>query len=425
MKDRVPQLTLPKHQRKRSHSSESDSSETSSDSDSSVHVSKVVKPSPERIEISSDSDTALVEVRNSEKRKKHKHSDMENIHIIHDGKRHRHKCHHHHHRHHHRHHKLITSREREEKAHRKTCSKYKATQDVSLVRVKEEPESDDDRARHSHSSHRRPVKRRKRSDDDEFTRSDQHAATSTRTSDRRERSYYRRDGSNEQTSNERHAERRKNNEGEKAKDGPSKPEERKNNRPGRRNRWGNDDDRDDILNNRPIEVKYEWGKKSDVKEERKSPSNQKDKPNFGLSGKLTEDTNMYNGVVIKYSEPPEARKPKRRWRFYPFKGDQGLPTLYIHRQSCYLIGRDRKVADIPVDHPSCSKQHAALQYRLVPFTREDGSVGKRVRPYIIDLESANGTYVNSVKIEPRTYVELLEKDVIKFGYSSREIRSPS
>jgi smad nuclear-interacting protein 1 len=25
-----------------------------------------------------------------------------------------------------------------------------------------------------------------------------------------------------------------------------------------------------------------------------------------------------------------------------------------------------------------------------------------------------------VKIEPRTYVELLEKDVIKFGYSSRE-----
>ena len=125
-------------------------------------------------------------------------------------------------------------------------------------------------------------------------------------------------------------------------------------------------------------------------------------------------------MVIKYSEPPEARKPKRRWRLYPFKGDQGLPTLYIHRQSSYLIGRDRKIADIPVDHPSCSKQHAALQYRLVPFERVDGSVGKRVRPYIIDLESANGTYVNNVKIEPRTYVELLEKDIVKFGYSSRE-----
>lgn len=46
--------------------------------------------------------------------------------------------------------------------------------------------------------------------------------------------------------------------------------------------------------------------------------------------------------------------------------------------------------------------------------------GKRVRPYLIDLESANGTYINNKKIEPKKYIELLEKDVIKFGYSSRE-----
>ncbi|GAB0094113.1 FHA domain-containing protein [Sergentomyia squamirostris] len=165
---------------------------------------------------------------------------------------------------------------------------------------------------------------------------------------------------------------------------------------------------------------YEWGK-SDKKSfgDQKEPA-EKEKPNFGLSGKLTEDTNKVNGVVIKYAEPQEARKPKRRWRLYPFKGEQALPTMYIHRQSCFLIGRDHKVCDLRVDHPSCSKQHAALQYRLVPFEREDGSVGKRVRPYVIDLDSANGTFVNNNKIEPRKYVELLEKDVIKFGFSSRE-----
>lgn len=193
----------------------------------------------------------------------------------------------------------------------------------------------------------------------------------------------------------------------------------------KRNRWGNEEE-NATSTSRPIKQEpnsegeglYEWGKKPDPSE--KFLPGQKDKPNFGLSGKLAEDTNTVNGVVIKYSQPPEARKPKRRWRFYPFKGDKGLPTLYIHRQSAYLIGRDRKVADIPVDHPSCSKQHAALQYRLVPFKREDGTMGKRVRPYVIDLESSNGTYVNNVKIEPKTYVELLEKDVLKFGYSSRE-----
>uniref|UniRef100_A0A2M4AL15 Putative serine/threonine-protein kinase ddb g0280133 isoform x1 n=1 Tax=Anopheles triannulatus TaxID=58253 RepID=A0A2M4AL15_9DIPT len=147
---------------------------------------------------------------------------------------------------------------------------------------------------------------------------------------------------------------------------------------------------------------------------------EKQKPNFALSGKLTEEANKVNGVVINYAEPPGACKPKRRWRLYPMKGDQIMPTLYIHRQSCYLIGRDRKVCDLPIDHPSCSKQHAVLQYRLVPQERPDGTTRRIVRPYIIDLGSSNGTFVNYKKIEPKRYLELLEKDVLSFGFSSRE-----
>lgn len=174
---------------------------------------------------------------------------------------------------------------------------------------------------------------------------------------------------------------------------------------------------------------FDWGKRTDDskpkgenndKNDDETKQIEKEKPNFGLSGKLTEDANKVNGVVIKYSEPSEARKPKRRWRLYPFKGDQSLQTLYIHRQSCFLIGRDRKVCDIPVDHPSCSKQHAALQYRLVPYKKDDGTMSKRVRPYVLDMESANGTFVNNQKIEAKKYLELFEKDVIKFGFSSRE-----
>ena len=85
--------------------------------------------------------------------------------------------------------------------------------------------------------------------------------------------------------------------------------------------------------------------------------------------------------------------------------------MHLHRQSAYLIGKDRKIADIPVDHPSCSRQHAVLQYRFVK---------NKVLPYIIDLNSSNGTYLNNQKIDPQRYVELREKDVLKFGYSSRE-----
>uniref|UniRef100_A0A2M4BJK2 Putative transcriptional regulator snip1 n=1 Tax=Anopheles marajoara TaxID=58244 RepID=A0A2M4BJK2_9DIPT len=177
-------------------------------------------------------------------------------------------------------------------------------------------------------------------------------------------------------------------------------------------------------------TRYEWGAKRAVKPEvgKDEPPNaddesaevEKQKPNFALSGKLTEEANKVNGVVINYAEPPGACKPKRRWRLYPMKGDQIMPTLYIHRQSCYLIGRDRKVCDLPIDHPSCSKQHAVLQYRLVPHERPDGTTSRTVRPYIIDLDSSNGTFVNYKKIEPKRYLELFEKDVLMFGFSSRE-----
>uniref|UniRef100_A0A8C3NJE5 Uncharacterized protein n=1 Tax=Geospiza parvula TaxID=87175 RepID=A0A8C3NJE5_GEOPR len=160
-----------------------------------------------------------------------------------------------------------------------------------------------------------------------------------------------------------------------------------------------------------------WQAESKQKEK---PAANKEKPSFELSGALLEDSNTFRGVVIKYSETPEARIPKTRWRLYPFKNDEFLPVMYIHRQSAYLLGRHRRIADIPIDHPSCSKQHAVFQYRLVEYTRADGTVGRRVRPYIIDLGSGNGTFLNNQRIEPQRYYELKEKDVLKFGFSSRE-----
>ncbi|KAL7060179.1 hypothetical protein AAHC03_09598 [Spirometra sp. Aus1] len=155
-----------------------------------------------------------------------------------------------------------------------------------------------------------------------------------------------------------------------------------------------------------------WGSKSEKASNRpRSDKAPVQEPNFQLSGKLAEDTNMFKGVLIKYNEPEDARKPTVFWRMYPFKGNQSLPVLHIHRQSGYLIGRDRNIADIPMDHPSISKQHAVLQFR---YTKG------QTRLYVIDLESANGTFLNNKKIEPRRYYEVRETDVIKFGFSSRD-----
>jgi smad nuclear-interacting protein 1 len=127
-------------------------------------------------------------------------------------------------------------------------------------------------------------------------------------------------------------------------------------------------------------------------------------------------------IVLKYHEPPEARKPppKDAWRLYIFKGDNILDTVELGGRSCWLIGKERLVADLPVDHPSCSKQHAALQFRYVEKRIEFGDRDGRVRPYLIDLESSNGSMVNGDPIPPGRYVELMDKDVLRFGLSTRE-----
>ncbi|CAI0380014.1 unnamed protein product [Linum tenue] len=140
-----------------------------------------------------------------------------------------------------------------------------------------------------------------------------------------------------------------------------------------------------------------------------------------LSGKLAAETNRVRGVTLLFNEPPEARKPNIRWRLYVFKGGEVLnEPLYIHRQSCYLFGRERRVADVPTDHPSCSKQHAVIQFRQVEKERSDGTISKQVSPYLMDLGSTNKTFINEKPIEPERYYELFEKDTIKFGNSSRE-----
>ncbi|KAF9891076.1 hypothetical protein FE257_005011 [Aspergillus nanangensis] len=138
------------------------------------------------------------------------------------------------------------------------------------------------------------------------------------------------------------------------------------------------------------------------------PAPEKEKPNFGNSGRLAAESNTVsvNGgggtVVLKYHEPAEARKPpaKEPWRLYVFKGEDLLEVVEISERSCWLVGREHLVVDFPLEHPSCSKQHAALQFRYVDKRNEFGDRVGRVKPYLIDLESANGSKVNGEVIPP-------------------------
>ncbi|KAL9946966.1 hypothetical protein D7B24_000773 [Verticillium nonalfalfae] len=153
----------------------------------------------------------------------------------------------------------------------------------------------------------------------------------------------------------------------------------------------------------------------------------KEQPNFGNSGALAAASNSVQqadgtSIVLKYHEPPEARKPpaKDDWKLFVFKGQDVLDTIGLSARSCWLVGREMAVVDLAAEHPSVSKQHAAIQFRFVEKRNEFGDRIGRVKPYLIDLESANGTELNGKKVAESRYVELRHKDMVKFGHSTRE-----
>lgn len=154
---------------------------------------------------------------------------------------------------------------------------------------------------------------------------------------------------------------------------------------------------------------------------------EKQKPNFAPSGLLAAASKSVaqadgTSIVLKYHEPPEARKPPSKdvWKLFVFKGSDIVDTIEVSLKTCWLVGREQAIVDMLAEHPSISSQHAVIQFRYVEKTNQYGDKIGRVRPYIIDLESANGTTLNKDKIPQSRYVELRDKDMIQFGYSTRE-----
>jgi smad nuclear-interacting protein 1 len=105
-----------------------------------------------------------------------------------------------------------------------------------------------------------------------------------------------------------------------------------------------------------------------------------------------------------------------QWVINVFKnGTQiGAPVM-LQPDVVYKIGRDR-ASHITLDHPSCSKQHASIQFR----PKEGARTGDTPKPHIMDLGSTNGTFLNDQILQTSKFYELMEGDVVKFGGSTRE-----
>ena len=128
------------------------------------------------------------------------------------------------------------------------------------------------------------------------------------------------------------------------------------------------------------------------------------KPDFKPSGILGKYENRRNGELMLYSEPLDGKKPNYHWRLFQFQNDQSS-HFDLHLKSYFTIGKEI-LSDIQLNDSSISKQHAVIQFKQRK---------KEILPFLIDLNSKNGCFLNGQSVDSSRFYELKNKDLILFG----------
>jgi len=118
-------------------------------------------------------------------------------------------------------------------------------------------------------------------------------------------------------------------------------------------------------------------------------------------------------VAIPYEEPSWGGKPGDKYFLEELKSGVMLSTIQLENRSFHCFGRLDN-CHVTMAHPTISRFHAVLQYRST-FSANDENRGF----YLYDLGSTHGTFLNRLRINPKTYVKVHVGHLISFGSSTR------
>ncbi|KAG8431481.1 hypothetical protein GDO86_018577, partial [Hymenochirus boettgeri] len=118
--------------------------------------------------------------------------------------------------------------------------------------------------------------------------------------------------------------------------------------------------------------------------------------------------------AIPYKEPPWSGRPEAPYSLEILKGGSILSIKSLVDANWTVFGR-LPTCHLSLEHPSVSRYHAVLQYRLVQGSGPEEKPGF----YIYDLGSTHGTFLNKQQIQPKTYCRVRVGHVLKFGGSTR------
>lgn len=152
-------------------------------------------------------------------------------------------------------------------------------------------------------------------------------------------------------------------------------------------------------------------------------------PIFDKSGLL--DDKIADRIELKHLPPvdsisPEVffdnhsiephQRPILKAKLYRKGYSSLIGEIDLERKASFLIGRlnedkhirlsKNNIIDIGVPDSGCSKQHCVIQFR---------EIKDQLVPYVMDLDSVNGTSLNGIPLPPKRYVKLSSNDIITFS----------
>lgn len=116
-------------------------------------------------------------------------------------------------------------------------------------------------------------------------------------------------------------------------------------------------------------------------------------------------------VPLPYKEPSWSGLPPAAYSFEVLKNGTIIDVIHLNRPIS-VVGRLAQ-CDIVMEHPSLSRFHCIIQYRLV------GSDTQPQGFYAYDLGSTHGSFHNKHPMKPHTYYHLRVGHMLKFGGSTR------
>lgn len=154
------------------------------------------------------------------------------------------------------------------------------------------------------------------------------------------------------------------------------------------------------------------------------------------SAKVESNSSSVAFAKCPYVEPEWSKVPETNltYSFEVLKGGQIVDNVKnLENKSYWSMGKLPN-NDIVMAHPTVSRHHAVLQYRPEVTTNDDSDdsdddENASQKPasksniekgwYLYDLNSTHGSFVNKMKVPPKTYIRLRVGYMLKFGGSTR------